>query len=173
MQKMKQILGKLKQFFKRIPLRAYLLYLLAAAVVCTGVTFSSYLSSSNGGDGVQVAMFANDVSVNLPITEACYPGCSFEIPVTVSNYEMDGLTKKVCQVSQEYTLEAQLLVGTLPLTVEWKSNNNSGSFLANDDAKDYTHYVVVTWPIDASTTSYEYADEIEVLRIIAVSEQVD
>lgn len=173
MQKLKPFLAKVKLFFKRIPLRAYLLYLLAASVVCTGVTFSSYLSSSSGGGDARVALFANDVSLNIPISEDCYPGCSFEVPITVSNYEKVGLTEKVCEVSQAYTLEAQLLVGNLPLTVEWKSGNNSGEFSANDAATDNTYYVVVTWPVNAESTSYEFADEIEVLRVIIDAEQVD
>ena len=173
MQKLKIMLLKIKIFFKKIPLRAYLLYLLAASVVCTGVTFSSYLSSSSGGDGAKVAVFANDVSINLPISDDCYPGCSFEVPITVCNYETAGLTKKVCEVSQRYTLEAQLLVGNLPLTIEWKEGNSSGTFNANDPAKDNAHYVIVTWPVEPGSTDYSYADELEVLRIIAVSEQVD
>lgn len=173
MQKLKPFLAKVKLFFKRIPLRAYLLYLLAASVVCTGVTFSSYLSSTSGGDETRVALFANDVSMNIPISDDCYPGCSFEIPITVSNYEKVGLTERICEVSQTYTLEAQLLVGNLPLSIQWKSGNNSGEFGATDPAINNTHYIVVTWPINAESTSYEYADEIEVIRITVDAEQAD
>lgn len=173
MQKLKLFFAKVKLFFKRIPLRAYLLYLLAASVVCTGVTFSSYLSTSSGNDETRIALFANDVTVNIPISKECYPGCSFEIPITVSNYEKKGLTSDVCEVSQSYTLNAALLVGNLPLEVVWKSDNSSGSFAANDSATDVTHYVVVTWPVNAESTSYEYADEIEVLRVTVNAEQVD
>lgn len=39
----------------RLPLRAYLLYLLVVTFALTGVTFSRYVVSSNGGDGARVA----------------------------------------------------------------------------------------------------------------------
>ena len=173
MKKIKCGFAKIKQYIDGLPLRAYLLYLLVASLVFTGVTFSSYLSTSSGGDSVQIAMFANDVTVNVPISEECYPGCSFEVPVNVSNYETDGMTKYVCQVSQEYTLEARLLVGNLPLTVTWKEGNNSGVFHSGDAPTDNTHYVVVSWPENAYSTGAEFSDEIEVLRIIAVCEQTN
>ena len=173
MKKIKCVFSKIKQYVDTLPLRAYLLYLLVASLVFTGVTFSSYLSASTGGDSVQIAMFANDVTVNVPISEECYPGCSFEVPVNVSNYETDGVTKYVCQVSQEYTLEARLLVGNLPLTVSWKEGNNSGIFHAGDSPTDNTHYVIVSWPESAGSQDSALADEIEVLRIIAICEQTD
>ena len=39
----------------RLPLRAYLLYLLVVTFALTGVTFSRYVVSSNGGDAARVA----------------------------------------------------------------------------------------------------------------------
>ena len=39
----------------RLPLRAYLLYLLVVTFALTGVTFSRYVVSSDGGDGARVA----------------------------------------------------------------------------------------------------------------------
>lgn len=39
----------------RLPLRAYLLYLLVVTFALTGVTFSRYVTSSDGGDGARVA----------------------------------------------------------------------------------------------------------------------
>lgn len=39
----------------RLPLRAYLLYLLVVTFALTGVTFSRYVASSDGGDGARVA----------------------------------------------------------------------------------------------------------------------
>ena len=175
MQKIKERLKKIKAFVKTLPLRTYLWYFIVASLTCTGITVSSYVSTSRGGDSAMVALFANDVTINLPITGQCYPGCEFEIPITVTNYEMDGLVNKnVCQVSQEYELSAALLVGNLPLEIRWKDDYKSDSFSANDPAIEYTHYIVVTWPIaSGDETNYEYADEIEVLRVSAICEQTD
>lgn len=39
----------------RLPLQAYLLYLLVVTFALTGVTFSRYVTSSDGGDGARVA----------------------------------------------------------------------------------------------------------------------
>ena len=167
-------LAAVKKFISKLPLRVYLMYLLVASLVCTGVTFSSYVSTSQGGDSVRVALFANDVSISVPVTAQCYPGCSFEIPITVTNYKTEGLNKYVCEVTQDYTLEATLLVGSLPLEVTFKNGNNTGRLYANSSATEMKHTVVITWPTDNSETrNYDYADEIEVLRITAVCNQAD
>lgn len=48
----------------RLPLRAYLLYLLVVTFALTGVTFSRYVTSSHGGDGARVAVIRD-----LTVTE--------------------------------------------------------------------------------------------------------
>lgn len=48
----------------RLPLRAYLLYLLVVTFALTGVTFSRYVASSDGGDGARVAVIRD-----LTVTE--------------------------------------------------------------------------------------------------------
>lgn len=48
----------------RLPLRAYLLYLLVVTFALTGVTFSRYVVSSNGGDAARVAVIRD-----LTVTE--------------------------------------------------------------------------------------------------------
>ncbi len=48
----------------RLPLRAYLLYLLVVTFALTGVTFSRYVASSDGGDAARVAVIRD-----LTVTE--------------------------------------------------------------------------------------------------------
>lgn len=48
----------------RLPLRAYLLYLLVVTFALTGVTFSRYVTSSSGGDAARVAVIRD-----LTVTE--------------------------------------------------------------------------------------------------------
>lgn len=48
----------------RLPLRAYLLYLLVVTFALTGVTFSRYVTSSYGGDAARVAVIRD-----LTVTE--------------------------------------------------------------------------------------------------------
>lgn len=52
----------------RLPIRAYLSYLLAATVVFTGVTFSKYVATSSAGDSARVAKFGG-----LELTEPDAP----------------------------------------------------------------------------------------------------
>ena len=78
---------------KKIPLRVWLLYLLLLSTLLTGVSYASYRSESSGGSTTRVALFANDVSVDLTITDFA-PGETREIPITVTNYDDD----KTCEV---------------------------------------------------------------------------
>lgn len=47
--------GKHRAKRVKLPLRAYLLYLLVASFLMTGVTFSKYIAASTGGDSARVA----------------------------------------------------------------------------------------------------------------------
>ena len=158
---------------KKIPLRVWLFYLLLISILFTGVTFASYKSESSGGSTTKVALFANDTAVNIPITEV-YPGCTFEVPITVLNYEGD----KVCEVSERYEIEAILVTERLPLTINWRNDeepNQAGNVYGDmhvaGGKQEKTHTLVVSWP--AGNANYEYADEIEVIRIIIHCEQID
>lgn len=155
----------------KLPIHLYLIYMIIATLLFTGVTFSSYVSTSEGGDEVQVALFANDTEVILPVTE-CYPGCEFTIQVTVTNYEGD----KVCEVSQAYSITAETVTGSIPLELDWLEVDGDpvGNFHINDGEKQVKVYdLKVTWPVTDSNITSEYADEIEVIRIIIDCNQID
>ncbi len=47
----------MKNNLAKIPLKSFLLYLCIALFLTTGVTFSKYITSSNGGDNARVAKF--------------------------------------------------------------------------------------------------------------------
>ncbi len=47
----------MKNNLAKIPLKSFLLYLCIALFLTTGVTFSKYITSSNGGDSARVAKF--------------------------------------------------------------------------------------------------------------------
>lgn len=57
--------GKHRAKRVKLPLRAYLLYLLVASFLMTGVTFSKYIAASTGGDSARVATIQE-----LSITES-------------------------------------------------------------------------------------------------------
>lgn len=165
---MKQRLANLKMRMKKLPVRAYLLYLLIASLIFTGVTFSSYISSTSGGDSTQVALFANGAQIiNIPVSKECYPGSSIAVTLDVCNYEGDS----ICQVSQTYDIRVEFLVGEIPFETSWKNDYNADTFYANDGKVTNRHTLTVSWP--AGKNDYKYSDEIEVLRIIVYSEQVN
>lgn len=58
----------------RLPIHVYLVYLLVATLVFTGVTFSKYVTSSTGGDSARVAVFGE-----LELTESTWTGDGYII----------------------------------------------------------------------------------------------
>ena len=161
---------------KKIPLRVWLFYLLLISILCTGVTFASYKSESSGGSSTRVALFANDTKVDISITEI-EPGMSIEIPITVTNYDENG----ICEVSQSYKMHAEAFVGVLPLKLEWVSvdtknvvgDSVTGQFFVSDGKRDDKHMLVVSWPIDGGYPDADLVNEIEVIRLVVYCEQID
>ena len=153
----------------KLPIHLYLLYVIVATLVFTAVTFSSYVSTSEGGDSATVALFANDTEVIIPVNE-CYPGFSFEVPITVKNYEDD----KVCEVSQSYSITAENVFETIPLEFSW-SEQPVGDFHLNDGAKqEKTYTLTVSWPVKNGVyPESELSEEIAVVRILIDCSQID
>lgn len=166
----------MKKRFKKIPLRIYLLYLVIASLIFTGVTFSSYVSTTSGGDEVRVALFAADTEVTVPVSEV-YPGCSFTIPIRVMNYEETLEGTRICEVSQRFSIEAETLLGRIPLTLTWEQGSAPrGDLFLTDGIGGKRHLdydLIVSWDVSGGYPSHDYADEIEVIRIIARAEQID
>ena len=159
---------------KKIPLRVWLFYLLLLSTLLTGISYASYRSESSGGSSVRVALFANDASIDLSVTDF-YPGKTVELPITVTNYDDEN----VCEVSQSYEMQASAFVGRIPLEIKWKTNgsilpgNASGNFFVSEGRTHDDYFLVVSWPINAGYPDAEFADEIEVIRINVRCEQID
>ena len=162
---------------KKIPLRVWLFYLLLISILFTGATFASYKSESSGGSSTRVALFANDVNVDLTITDMA-PGKTVEIPISVTNYDENGM----CEVSQSYNMYAEAFVGVLPLKLEWKNvdtnaivgDSVNGQFFVSGGKREHKHKLVVSWPVvDGVYPDASLADEIEVIRLVVHCEQID
>lgn len=99
----------------RLPMSAYLIYLLVATLMFTGASFSSYVTNSEDGDSARVAAFRihmdGDENGNLEIN-CNNPKGTFEAAYdfSVQNYTADD---DVCEVALSYVLKV-----TLPLEVE-------------------------------------------------------
>lgn len=81
---------------KRLPLRAWLLYLTVLSFALTGVTFSSYLTSTSTGDAARTAWFKElrIVESGSGYTGQLIPGVDLEKQATV---EFDG-SEMACYV---------------------------------------------------------------------------
>ena len=168
----------MKKFkFKKLPLRVYLLYLVVASLIFTGVTFSSYVSTATGGDVVQVALFAADTSVNIPVTDM-KPGDSFDITIQFQNYEVgENGEKRICEVSQTFSATAETMTKRIPLELEWLQDPQS-DFHVNEAFKDGTieksFTLRVSWPVEnGEYPDSSFADEMEVIRISVNAQQID
>ena len=140
-----------------------------ATLLFTGVTMSSYVSTASGGDSVSVALFANDTEVTIPVKE-CYPGCEFTITVNVRNYEGDN----VCEVSQAFEITAETAFDEIPLEFEWLEVSPRGNFYATEGKRDLQYQVKVSWPVEnGEYPESDYADKIEVIRLIVECSQID
>lgn len=162
-------MASVKKRKKRLPIHIYLIYMIVATLVFTGVTFSSYVSTSEGGDSVTVALFANSTEVILPVSE-CYPGCEFTIKVKVTNAE----NGKVCEVSQSYKMHAEVVTGSIPLVLEWIGGQPVGDFHIADGTVERVYDLKVSWPItNGEYPSDDYSEKIEVIRILVDCQQID
>lgn len=155
---------------RKLPIHVYLIYMIVASLLFTAVTFSSYVSTSEGGDSVSIALFANDTEILIPV-DKCEPGESFTMNVKVTNYEDD----RVCEVSQAYTITAEAVTGRIPLELEWIGEQPIGDFHLLDGREQYAEYQLkVSWPVEnGNYPSGDYSNEIEVIRILAECNQID
>jgi len=127
------------------------------------------VSTADGSDSVSVALFANDTEVTIPVKE-CYPGCELTITVNVRNYEGDN----VCEVSQAFEITAETALGEIPLEFEWVDIAPRGNFYATDGELEKQFVLRVSWPIEnGEYPESDYADKIEVIRLIVECSQID
>lgn len=153
---------------KKLPIHLYLIYIAIATFLFSGVTLSKYTSTSEGSDSVSVALFANNTEVIIPVSE-CSPGEEFIVKVYVRNY--DGT--KVCEVSQTFEITAETVLGKIPLELDWIGVRPKGNFYAMEGAVEKMYELKVSWPIENGYPDSDYADEIEVIRILVDCEQID
>ena len=164
----------------RLPLSAYLTYLLVATLMFTGVSFSRFATTASGEDSARVAVMAMDSTAVINGTLLAAPGESRTFTVTVTNKE--GL--QVCEVAQEYTMYVENLSGNMNLTYEFVDAETTtytdaegvshtavtGSFEAGVEAS-VTYTIKVTW--NAGAQPEHMAFEVDALQVVVQAVQVD
>ena len=165
----------------RLPLCAYLTYLLVATLMFSSVSFSKFATTSSSEDSARVAIMAMDTTVIISRPLKAAPcGTSEEFTVIVTNQE----NSQICDVAQEYTLYIENLSGNMNLTFEFVGVSTTtytdtdgiphtavtGSFEAGVE-KILTYTVRVRW--NAKPQPEHMAFEVDALRIVVLASQVD
>lgn len=154
-----------KQKSKRPPIFVYVMYLLVATVVFTGVTFSSYISTAMGQDTARVARFevsgTESFAVSIP-AEAMIPGDSFQQQFIIQNKG---------EVAVELSIAAEMMYNKLPLvlTVESVANELTQTLSALSEEQTYT--LTVSWPSEQNDISW--AGKTDVIRLTISAQQID
>ena len=173
----------------RLPLSAYLSYLLVATVLFTGVTFSGYITAVNGGDSARVAkfeitetMFKNvngvktEETMSAPISAALAPGESVTREIIVEN---------VSEVAIEYGVDLVRVTNNLPalnlnlkldtVDAEIQELPNNTYRLPAGKTADFT--LTIHWPVDPvqypNNTSPDYVGKADELWVVITATQAD
>lgn len=160
---------------RRLPLHVYICYLLVAVLLIGSVSLSRYVAEGEGSDAARVALLAGgEATADFTVDAAgSYPGGTWMVPVTVSNYEGD----KVSEVRMAYTVSLENATGNLPLEYSLY-NDREGTDEAEEGwiteagrKEDKTFWLGVQWPEEKNQMSYAY--EIDILQLRVSAEQVD
>lgn len=159
----------------RLPLSAYLIYLLVATLLFTGVSFSKFATTTSGEDSARVAVMAMDTTYSLGEYLYGTPGETKNFTITLTNKE----GTKICEVAQKYTMSVESLTNNLALsceyykmdgTTETKVDAVSGTFPAGVE-ETATYIIKITW--SGASQPAAKAFEVDALRIVINTEQID
>lgn len=150
---------------KRPPLLVYVMYLLVATVVFTGVTFSSYISTTSGQDSARVAKFDIKGSGTQAIeiaAGAMIPGDSFTKQFTIQNSS---------EVAVELTITAEMMYHKLPLQLTIDSVENQLISTLPVGSAEQTYTLTVSWPSTANDITW--AGKADVIHLTINAQQID
>jgi len=169
----------------RLPLKAYLMYLIVATLLFTGVSLSKYAISAGGEDGAGVAKvyFSSDMDedYNLNITAA--PGNEADEDATFELQLFNKTNAIISEVDLSYSVKIENLTNNLPLTFKFyrkeanstltlldsTENTVTGKFEAGADAS-ITYVIKIIWDeVPPESASYE----VDSIRVTVTSEQDD
>ena len=159
----------------RLPLSAYLTYMLVATLLFTGVSFSKFATTTVSEDNARVAIMAADIDYAIDQELRIAPGETQEITVTLTNKEGG----RVCEVTQDYTLTVENLTNNMALTYEYflvddetetKKDSATGTFYAGEE-NSVTYKIKISWGTAPQPANMAF--EVDALKIVVKTEQVD
>ena len=155
---------------KKLPVATYLVYLLIATFLFTGVSFSKYATTASGSDEARVAAFDFLFDVKGPGTQDrvlavdTYPGFAGEYTIKVTD---------ASEVAVKYKVTAENLTDNTPLTATLMDGNTAydGHYLTAGE--DGTRELTLTLNWDGNNNAAVYAGEVDAIRITVTAEQID
>lgn len=151
---------------RKLPVATYLVYLLIATFLFTGVSFSKYATTASGSDEARVAAFdfafvlTGSGNQSEVVAVDTYPGMDKTYTVKVTDKS---------EVAMKYKVTAENLTGNTPIAVALEHNDTAygGNYLT--ESGDLT--LKLTW--DSKNNAASYAGEVDAIRITVTAEQID
>ena len=151
---------------RKLPVATYLVYLLIATFLFTGVSFSKYATTASGSDEARVAAFdfefvlTGSGNQSEVVAVDTYPGFNGTYTIKVTDKS---------EVAMKYTVTAENLTGNTPIAVALEHNSTAygGEYLT--ESGDLT--LKLEW--DSKDNAAAYAGEVDAIRITVTAEQID
>ena len=156
---------------KKLPVATYLVYLLIATFLFTGVSFSKYATTASGSDEARVAAFDFLFDVTGPGTQDrvlavdTYPGFAGEYTIKVTD---------ASEVAVKYKVTAENLTGNTPVTAAITLDGeayDSATFFTTSEHGTRELELTLSW--DGNNNAASYAGEVDAVRITVIAEQID
>ena len=156
---------------RKLPLATYLVYLLIATFLFTGVSFSKYATTASGSDEARVAAFDFLFDVKGPgiqdrvLAVDTYPGFAGEYTIKVTD---------ASEVAVKYKVTAENLTGNTPLTAAITLDGeayDSATFFTTSEHGTRELELTLSW--DGNNNAASYAGEVDAVRITVIAEQID
>lgn len=155
---------------RKLPVATYLVYLLIATFLFTGVSFSKYATTASGSDEARVAAFdfefvlTGSGNQSEVVAVDTYPGMNKTYTVKVTDKS---------EVAMKYKVTAENLTDNTPLTATLMDGNTAydGHYLTAGE--DGTRELTLTLNWDGNNNAASYAGEVDAIRITVTAEQID
>lgn len=156
---------------KGLPLVTYLVLLLMATFLFTGISFSKHVSTTSGDDAASVAKFDFEFDLTDQGNQSAVlelnvqPGFSKEYSIKVAD---------ASEVTTRYKVVAEKLTDNTPLVATLTVDGNicdGTEYFSSDDIGTKVFKLTLEW--DEDKNAAKYAGEVEAVRIKVVAEQTD
>ena len=157
---------------------------IATTIIITTISLSKYVSTVSTDSITKVALMANDLSVDIDLTEGVYPGYKTIRPITFTNENEEGM---ICDVAQQFTLQfGRETIENIPINfsiykdvlcteiIEPDENGyySSEDFKLNAGERDEkTYFLEISWPEEENEE--QLAFEIGYFTMNIIVEQVN